>query len=251
MNDDAQTQKNTVRAAMRALDILLCFTAADGRLSLTEIAHRTSLHKSTAHRLLTTLESKGFVRREPQSDLYRLGWVILELANRVHHSNDIASVALPFMIRLRDELGETVSLYVRSAAERIRIQAVEGTQPVRRAANVGERFPLHVGASGKVLLAHLSSDELAALEANTFPPGTDREDLYGQLHAVRNHGYAVSKEEREIGAAAVSAPVCDRRGTIVAALSVSGPVDRYDDRAVARFAAACKETAGAISHALA
>ena len=251
-SDDTKSQKNTVRAAVRALDILLCFAAADSRLGLTEIARRVGLHKSTAHRLLGTLETKGFVRREPGSDLYQLGWTILQLAGRVHHSEDMASVALPFMTRLRDDLGETISLYVRSHAERIRIQAIEGTQPVRRAANVGERFPLYIGASGKVLLAHLSADEFAILEtAGAFPPDMALPDLHRQLHAVRDRGYAVSKEEREVGAAAVSAPVQDRGGNTVAALSVSGPVNRYDDQTIARFAIACRETADAISHTLA
>ncbi len=251
-SDDTKSQKNTVRAAGRALDILLCFAAADSRLGLTEIARRVGLHKSTAHRLLATLETKGFVRREPDSDLYQLGWTILQLAGRVHHSDDMASVALPFMTRLRDDLGETISLYVRSHAERIRIQAIEGTQPVRRAANVGERFPLYIGASGKVLLAYLSAGEFATLEtAGAFPPDVALADLHRQLRSVRNRGYAVSKEEREVGAAAVSAPVRDRLGNTVAALSVSGPVNRYDVQAIARFATACRETADAISRALA
>lgn len=250
--DDARSHKNTVRAAVRALDILLCFAAADSRLGLTEIARRVDLHKSTVHRLLATLEARGFVRREPESDLYQLGWTILQLAGHVHHSDDMASVALPFMTRLRDDLGETISLYVRSHAERIRIQAVEGTQPVRRAANVGERFPLYIGASGKVLLAYLSPEEFAALEtAGVFPPEMALAELHRQLDAVRDRGYAVSREEREVGAAAVSAPVRDRRGNTVAALSVSGPVNRYDDQTVGRFAAACRETADAIARTLA
>ena len=229
---------NTVRAVERSLDILLCFTdSEENRLGLTDIAKRVGLHKSTVHRLLASLESRGFVRRDSHSEMYQLGWRILQLASHVHHSEDISIVLLPLMIELRNFLGETISLYIREGAERIRIQAVEGTQAVRRVANIGHRFPLYIGASGKIFLAYSDPSLLEELKRNkTFPEGFSFEELSRQLSAIVEQGYAVSIQERELGAAAVAVPIFDRSHQVIAALSVSGPVDRYDDQNVAQFA---------------
>ncbi|MCI0182493.1 MAG: IclR family transcriptional regulator [Acidibacillus sp.] len=244
------TDRNTVRAVERALDILLCF-GTDRDLGLTEISSRVSLHKSTVHRLLASLEAKGFVERHQQSDRYRLGWGVLELASQMFQSDDLVSRVLPEMTALRDSIGETISLYVRSGIERIRIQAIEGVHPVRRVANIGKRFPLYVGASGKVLLAFSSDNVLEELRTlGAFPEELDISELKLQCDHIRQVGYAVSIEEREVGAAAVAAPIFDRQHKCIAALSVSGPVDRYTPSEVIHFAKSCMDTSEAISRYL-
>ncbi|MDI3258034.1 MAG: IclR family transcriptional regulator [Kyrpidia sp.] len=247
----AEGQRGTVRAVERALDILLCFSSTEMELGLSDIAKRVGLHKSTVHRLLASLESRGFIRRNPQTDKYRLGWSILELVSNIHQSGDLSTLVLPEMTRLRDLLDETISLYIRSGTERIRIQAVESHQPVRRVANIGQRLPLYVGASGKVLLAW-SPPELVAetLSDPRIPESFDQEEFVRQLEQVRACGYAVSIEERETGAAAVAAPVFDREGQLVAALSVSGPVDRFTPEATMRFAQAVTTSARVIHQLL-
>lgn len=199
-----EEQKLTVRAVERALDVLLCFTDA-AELGLSEIAQRVSLHKSTVHRLLASLESKGFVVRDPRTEKYRLGFRIWELSAHLAQSDDAAIILLPEMERLRDLLGETVSLYVRDGHERIRIQAVQSTQPVRRVAPVGARMPLAVGASSKVLVAY--EDEAtreAILQDPNWPESIDKQAYREQLEQIRRQGYATSVEEREVGAAAVA-----------------------------------------------
>ena len=108
----------TVRSVERALDILLCFTEDTG-LTMSEIAQRVNLHKSTVHRLLASLEKKGFVVRNPSADQYRLGFRVWELAANLWQSDDPAIILLPEMERLRDLIGETVSLYIRDGRERI------------------------------------------------------------------------------------------------------------------------------------
>lgn len=218
--------KLTVRAVERALDILLCFTQAED-LSLTEIAGRVDLHKSTVHRLLASLEGKGFVIRDPASERYRLGFSIWELSANLTHSDDPALILLPEMERLRDQLGETVSLYVRDGMERVRVQAVQSNQAIRRVAPIGARLPLYVGASSKVLVAFAEPGEQQALMRHpSWPPAAASESYLQQLSEVRTLGYATSVEEREPGAAAVSAPIFDRAQRLVAALAVSGPSNR-------------------------
>ncbi len=218
--------KLTVRAVERALDILLCFTKASD-LTLTEIASRVGLHKSTAHRLLASLEGKGFILRDSATDKYRLGFRLWELSANLSQSDDSGLVLLPEMVRLRDQLGETISLYVRDGLERVRIQAVQSNHGIRRVAPVGARMPLYVGASSKVLVAFAEPAVLEQLLASAdWPSGLERDAFRQQLGETRRLGYATSVEEREPGAAAVSAPILARGGRLAAALAVSGPANR-------------------------
>jgi len=218
--------KLTVRAVERALDILLCFTDTT-ELTLTEISSRVELHKSTVHRLLASLEGKGFIMRDGSTDKYRLGYRLWELSANLSKESDPGVILLPEMERLRDQLGETISLYVQDGLERVRIQAVQSNHAIRRVAPVGARMPLYVGASSKVLVAFAEpavQDQLLA--SADWPSGQDMLAYVQQLSDTRRAGYATSVEEREPGAAAVSAPIIGRGGRLVAALAVSGPANR-------------------------
>lgn len=221
-----EDSKLTVRAVERALDILLCFTEAP-ELSMTEIAGKAGLHKSTVHRLLASLENKGFLLRNPSSEKYRLGFRLWELSANLSVSDDPEVVLLPELEHLRDVLEETVSLYVRDGLERIRVQAVQSNQVIRRVAQVGARLPLYVGASSKVLVAFGEPEVLGqVLESPTWPASMDRDAFAAQMEEVRRLGYATSVEERETGAAAIAVPVYNRSQKLVAALAISGPSNR-------------------------
>ncbi|OYD07411.1 IclR family transcriptional regulator [Paludifilum halophilum] len=218
--------KKTVRAAERALDILLCFTRKR-ELSLTEITRMTGLNKSTVYRLLATLEDKGFLVRDSETDKYQLGFRVWELYANLSRTDDPAILFLPEMERLRDTVEETVSLYFRDGFERIRVQAVESLQAIRRVAPLGARMPLAVGASSKVLVAFATPAEQRAILADpSWPSSVDRERYRRQLEEIRDQGYATSVEEREAGTSAVSVPVLGRDRRMIAALAVSGPVER-------------------------
>ncbi|WP_256761722.1 IclR family transcriptional regulator [Cohnella sp. WQ 127256] len=238
-----EEEKRTVRAVERALDVLMCF-ASGHEWGLTEIAGRVGLHKSTVHRLLATLEDKGFVTRITSTDKYRLGLSVLELSANLSRSDDPSVVLLPEMERLRDQLSETVSLYIRDRVERVRIQAVQSMQAIRRVATVGARLPLSVGASSKVLLAFAEAGVRGNVMSDTaWPVHLDREAFGKQLDDIVATGYATSYEEREPGAAAVSAPIFNRSGKLVAALSVSGPSNRLTPDRMHEFAPAIIEAA--------
>lgn len=235
--------KSTVRAVDRALDILLCFiTKTDW--AMTEIAEHVGLHKSTVHRMLATLEEKGFIERDRSTDRYHLGLKMWELSANLSRSDDQATIWLPEMERLRDKLGETVSIYVRDGFERIRMQAVQSNQPVRRVAPVGVRLPLYAGASSKVLIAY--SDP--AIQESIFGDAAwlnsiDLDQYKQQLEEVCLQGYATSFEEREPGAAALSAPIFNRKGKLTAALSVSGPASRLTMKTMREYAPVMMESA--------
>jgi len=221
-----EEEKRTVRAVERALDILLCF-AKKPEWGLTEISAQVGLHKSTVFRLLATLEERGFVVRDEASEKYRLGLRILELSANFAREDDLSVILLPEMERLRDEIDETVSLYVRDGHERVRIQAVQSAQPIRRVATVGARLPLSVGASSKVLLAFADpAVRNEVMNDPSWPETVDKRKFLEQLEGIVAAGYATSFEEREPGAAAISAPIFNRSGKLVAALAVSGPSNR-------------------------
>lgn len=148
------------------------------------------------------------------------------------------------MERLRDQLGETISLYVRDGKERVRIQAVQSTQPIRRVAPVGVRLPLYVGASSKVLVAFAEDSVRQLIMSDPgWPAGLDRPQFISQLEETRKLGYAISIEEREPGAAAIAAPVFNRSHQLVAALAVSGPSNRLTSQEMLRHADALIESA--------
>lgn len=218
--------KANVRAVEWALDILLCFTTGTD-LAMSEIAEKVGLHKSTVHRMLATLEDRGFLERDPSSERYHLGMRMWELSAHLSRSDDQAVIWQPEMERLRDRLGETVSIYVRDGSERVRIQAVQSNQPVRRVAPVGARLPLYAGASSKVLIAY--SDRFVQEQIFGDPAWLltiDLDQYKQQLEEIVEQGYATSFEEREPGVAALSAPIFNRHGQVAAALSVSGPASR-------------------------
>ena len=238
-----EDRKLTVRAVERALDILLCFTQ-DSDLGLTEIATRIDLHKSTVHRLLATLEEKGFLIRNPVTEKYRLGIRVWELSTHLPNFDESAAIMLPSMERLRDRLGETVSFYLRDGIERVRIQAVQSQQAIRRVAQIGARLPLSVGASSKVLAAYAPPEVLKELlEDPNWPDYVERDVYQEQLKEIKRLGYATSFEERESGAAAVAVPVIGRSGNVIAALSLSGPVSRLSRETLVEYAAVLSEAA--------
>ncbi|MDF2717347.1 MAG: IclR family transcriptional regulator, partial [Paenibacillus sp.] len=182
----------------------------------------------TVHRLLASLEGKDFVTRNAETEKYRLGFRIWELAANLSQSDDPAIMLQPEMERLRDSLGETVSLYVRDGGERIRIQAVQSDQAIRRVAPIGARLPLNVGASSKVLIAFAESEvQKQVLEALEWTGAAEKQSFVRQMTEISRVGYATSVEEREPGAAAVSAPIFNRGHKLVAALAVSGPSNRF------------------------
>jgi IclR family KDG regulon transcriptional repressor len=234
-----EENKLTVRSVERAMDILLCFVDVK-ELSLTEISIKAALHKSTVHRLLASLEGKGFILRDNATEKYRLGFRLWELSANLIQSDDMGVVLLPEMERLRDQVGETVSLYVRDGNERVRIQAVQSNQAIRRVAPVGARMPLYVGASSKVLLAF--ADE-AVQERVLLAAGLEREAFSHMLNETRKLGYATSIEEREPGAAALSAPIFNRAGKLAASLAVSGPANRLTQEKMIEHVSLIIETA--------
>lgn len=194
---------------------------------LAELCIRTGLPRATAHRLAVGLEVHRLLRRGSDGR-WRPGAALAELAGgAVDPLLDAAASVLP---RLRDRTGESVQLYRRDGAHRICISTAEPPSGLRDTVPVGARLPMTAGSGAKVLAAWTD-------------PATQRtllsDAVYGEraLLEVRRRGWAQSVGEREPGVASVSAPVRDTSGVVVAAVSVSGPIDRMGRRPGARWAA--------------
>ncbi len=211
----------SVRALERGIEILDCFRDACEPIPLTAIAEAVELSPSTALRILSTLEKKGYIIRDESSKRYSLGPGILRLTAAAQKVNGLASLALPSMRELNALFDESISVYIASGLQRVCIQRVESSHPLRQVISIGDILPLTIGAGGKVLTAWLST--MPNFKASALMPPLSP----ALLAQVRENGYATSFNERGEGIYGVAAPIFTWNGTIAAALSLSGPTVRF------------------------
>jgi DNA-binding IclR family transcriptional regulator len=207
--------------------VAMLHAIAESPCALAERSDRTGVPRATAHRLAVGLESHQLLTRDGEGR-WRLGPAVTELA--AHVDDPLLAASAVVLPRLREETGESVQLYRAEGTSRVCIAALEPAAGLRDTVPVGARLPLTAGSGAKVLLAYSDS----AVQQTVLPNArfTDR-----TLAEVRRRGWAQSVAEREPGVASVSAPVRDGRGQVIAAVSVSGPVDRIGRRPGVRWAA--------------
>ncbi len=219
-----------VRSVERAVTIL-DLLAVGGWRSGAEIARELHVHRSTALRLLGTLERHALVERDPKSAKYRLGRRLPQLASVVTGEFDLRSVARPVCEGLAGRLGETVTLDVLVGDEIVPIEEATASTSVVSVNWLGRRTPVHCTASGKVILAFgppAVRERLLGrpLERSTPHTITGRAELEAQLDTALKNGFARTHEELEVGLDAIAAPVYAAGGEVVAAVDVSGPSHR-------------------------
>ncbi|MCV7345694.1 IclR family transcriptional regulator [Mycolicibacterium rhodesiae] len=213
---------------------------AESPCGLAELCERTGLPRATAHRLAAGLEVHRLLARD-SAGRWRLGPAISELA--AHVNDPLLAAGATVLPRLREITGESVQLYRREGTTRICVAALEPPAGLRDTVPVGARLPMTAGSGAKVLLAFSdTATQQAVLPTAKFTERT--------LAEVRRRGWAQSAAEREPGVASVSAPVRDRTGSVVAAVSVSGPIDRMGRRPGARWAADLLAAADALTRRL-
>lgn len=234
----------------RAVTILEML-AQHGALGVTQLAQQLGVHKSTASRLVGSLELRGLVEQVAERGQYHLGAGILRLASATDARLDLVREARPVLVRLAAATEETVNIVVLSAGAALYVDQVAGGSALASYNWVGQRVPLHATSNGKVLLSGLSPDDVDALlpELPAYTPSTvtDRKELRVALQQVREQGYAVATDELDVGLTAMAAPVHDVHGHVVASLSVSGPSFRIDADRRAAILPLLVEAAGDIS----
>ncbi|MDP2791804.1 MAG: IclR family transcriptional regulator [Rectinemataceae bacterium] len=237
-------KETSVRAVERALDILDCFSPGKLEFSLTEISKRINLAPSTTSRIISTLEKRGYLARNAETHRYALGPTLARIGALGFANVDICKVALPFMRELNRIYDEGVSLYVVRGNERICVERVESSHPLRRVVNIGDRHLLTRGAAGRVLLAYLPEEKRTELlQGDSFTT----EEALAELRRSRR---AVSLGEREEGVTSIAAPVEDARREVFAALAMSGPSVRFEGPGFDEKVAKVMRFADLISEAL-
>lgn len=204
-------------------------------VSLKVLAAETSLHRSTAFRILDAMRVNGFIERDPNGR-YQLGSKLLRLGNRVSAHNDIRKIALPFMEQLRDALSETVNLTVRQGDEVVYIEKATPNRMMHVQQLIGSRAPLHVTAVGKLMLAHGGDQECRDYALRTNLPAYTRNTvnrlprLLEEAAVIRKTGYAFDNEEAEIGVGCIGTLIIDENKHVIAGLSISAPIERRQDQ---------------------
>jgi DNA-binding IclR family transcriptional regulator len=251
---DAHGPANQVQSVDRALTVL-DILAQHGELGVTEIAARLDVHKSTAFRLVGALEQHRLVEQLGERGKYRLGFGIVRLAGATTARLDLARESQPVCRRLAAEINETVNIAVMDDGAAVNISQEHGNAVVSVHNWLGKRTPLHATSSGKVLLAWSGTDILATvldaeLDRYTAATITDPAALRAELGRIRQRGWAGAAEELEAGLNAVAVPIRGVGGSVVAAVSASGPSYRLGAESFPEIAKKLQAAADEISSQL-
>ncbi|MET0693899.1 MAG: IclR family transcriptional regulator [Propionibacteriaceae bacterium] len=221
----------SVKSARRVMQVLE-YVAEVRQASFVDIVRETQIPNSSAHHLLVTIVEGGFLEYDESDRRYRLGPRLWAVAQAYDRDDDLASLALPVMRTLVDEVGETTQLAALEGRHNVYLAVVDSPHPMRLASAIGRRLPAHATGLGKTLLAGLPDAEIArrlggvTLERFTDTTLADLPALMTEIELVRARGYGEDNEEFVIGCRCVARPVRDPRGQTVAAMSVTVPTPR-------------------------
>ncbi|NKQ56992.1 IclR family transcriptional regulator [Amycolatopsis sp. K13G38] len=250
--DNGKASSAPLLVLQKLKQILASFTIEQPELTLQQIIRATGLPSSTCQRLVQNLVREGLLDRD--EDQYRIGLEFVRLAAPGTFGLDLVRLTRPALQWLRDRTGETACLYVRDGAYRTVVALAESRHPVVRLFVVGMVMPLHAGSAGKVFLAFdpAARKDAVAHGLGRFTPRTvvDIDVLTEQLEQIRDAGYAASFEERDLGAASVSAPVYGLTGEVVAAIGIGAPTQRLAPADVPELAGLVLEAAQQASRRL-
>ncbi len=230
-----EKSKNPIQVAERIFqtveELSLCEPAG-----LVELSNRLELHKSTVHRILSSLQMMGYVRQEEDTGKYRLSLKWMEISNRITEKMDIVSIARPYLRKLSEISGETVHLVEVEGNEAIYIDKVEsGSNSIRMVSRVGSRIPLYCSGVGKAMLAERSDEEIEEIwnssDIRAMTPKTilSLDEFLETIREIRKFGYALDNEENEMGVRCIAASILDHEGKARNAFSISAPVGRMTD----------------------
>lgn len=233
--------ESNIRSIERALMVFECFTRERPNLPLGEIAKMIDLYPSTTSRIINTLMSTGYLKRDDKTLEYSLGYKLANLGSICLAGEDLRSVAKPFLINLRNRYNESIGLYVVNKNQRVCIDCVPSTQPLHRVIDIGTRMSMTRGASGKLLLAYMPESMIHNFLVE------DPALSLKQLEDIRHVGYAVSINEQEQNLTSIATPIFNADHEVIAALFISGPSFRIIPEKIKEIALEMKTIALEIS----
>ena len=215
--------------------------ADDAGIRLTDIALQCQLHKNTVFSLLKTLVALGYCDHARETQTYRIGRRTFELARNAERNLEIVTLVRPLMLRLVWKFRESLSLAVPGIDSCLVVSTVEGTYAVRGSRFQGQHAPYHASALGKAILAFQSDEDrdtiMQRLKLERFTSRTilTSEQLCQECQQIREHAFATSVAEEEIGASAVATPVFSRGGLVIGSLAIWGPSARLTRQRLAEY----------------
>lgn len=248
------TNNYQIESVIRALEILELLASNGGTGRITDIAREMGCSKNTTFRLLQTLQARGFVRQADDSS-YELTFKLLKLGESVLRTTEIPDVARSYLQSLTQTLGETSTLAFLDGDEIIYIDRVHGNMPHITSYTIGSRAKARNTALGKAILAYSPTTVVEdilkqGLKANTAYTITDPDQFRAELEHIAQGNCAIDNQENVLGIRCVAAPIFDRKGKVVAALSISGLAVRLTDDRLDEFSTHVMNTARAISQRL-
>ncbi len=223
--------KNTVQSLIRAIDILDLVSQNKEGINVTEISDQLKLHKSTAYRLLSTLEYKNFVKKD-KNKKYKVGKRVIEIGYQALNNIDLRKEMRPILQELGEITEETIHLGVLDNFKVFYIDKVETSHTIRMYSSIGKGGPLYCTGIGKALLAFSEQKYISKfLKQVRFVKYTDntiinKKELKDELVKIKQSGYAIDNMEHENNIRCVAAPIFDYSGELIAAISISAPTQR-------------------------
>jgi len=232
-NPAVETRNYVISSVDRALTILEIL-ADHPNIGVTEIAGRLGGTKSLAFRLLRTLEARGYVTQDPERRSYSLGYHAVRIGNGAASQSNLISSTAPLMDELAELTRENVNLLIRDGRKVVIVAARQSKQQVRLHLDIGSIGPLHAGGAANILLAYAPEEVREAvlrepMERFTSATITDPGKLRVMIDQIRANGIHVACNQYEESAFSVAAPVFNEQGICLAALSVTGPLSRFDN----------------------
>ncbi|MDQ0163119.1 IclR family transcriptional regulator [Bacillus alveayuensis] len=229
-----ESKKTTSSSVENALKILKSFSMDEPELGVTDIAEKLNIAKSTAHRLLTSLASEGFVYKDMNSNYYSLGASILRLTNIVSSQLKILNEATPVLNVLTEETGENSHISILEGKEIIYLQKIECAYPTKMEyTHIGRRNPAYCTSAGQAILAFEEKetiDFICSQPLKKFAPNTitSPDELRKKLLKVQNEGYVVSNQEFQRGIIGIAAPIFNEKNKVIASVNITGPIKRIN-----------------------
>lgn len=226
------SDRYNINSIVRACAILRTLAKNSESLRVGEIAKRMDLDRTTAYRIVVTLENLGFLEKDPATKEYKLGVAAFEVGSAYLRTTDLYSIARPAMIELAQEVQEAVHWAILSGSQAVCIDKIDSPRGLGTTSKIGRAAPLHSSSVGKVLLAFQGDEKreglLATMKLTAFTERTitSVDVLRSEVEATRRRGYCVTYGEGEIDMACVAAPIFDHASNAVAGLSIGGPTHR-------------------------
>jgi IclR family transcriptional regulator, acetate operon repressor len=249
----ASLEGGGVQSIDRALSVLDALSENEDGLALTALARKVGLPPSSAHRLLTTMQRRRFVRFEASGMTWRIGVQAFVVGNAFARSREVAPLAMPYMKQLMEKSGETANLFVAHEGKSVCIAQVQSRQMIRAISRPGGGLPLELSASGKAMLAHLARNEVeeflakyGSADGRSLSPYKLRM-LHAELRKIRECGYSLDDEAVAPGLRCIATAIRDEHGAALAAISIAGPTSRLTDPRLPQLAELVRATAEGVT----